>query len=398
MTSSLFSASTFVSKSEDHSRPRETFKQNSFNTDVKNSDLITRYHELESEKFQPLNPKKRPTVDLAPGPIIEEPSYPTLRPFGDSEYNGFDGFTRKPIERRPQIEDQRPQIVETERPFVQSQPAFGFDFPSFEQRPERIERPERPKRRPQENYIEEQRPKRLTRPKNFGFNPEEFDDRQFFRQPEFQDFQRPPRSRPQKRPIPTSTDFTISKPGFDFDQPSRPKRKFVKNFNSDFDDLALSGPPRRPSIFKQRPSNPGQRFPYRRNEFVEPPPNSDQGLRTTTPRPIPTPGPYDFPRPPPRRPRPPPTHPTHPPLITHPPEHYDHVTRLPPLLPSLESFNEVSDSKIRDYDYHQEEDYDKNYNVKEEQPSDGFFSYPGTFPSLEQLGKIFKMITKQKSL
>ena len=48
-----------------------------------------------------------------------------------------------------------------------------------------------------------------------------------------------------------------------------------------------------------------------------------QVVRTTTPRPIPTPGPMDFPRPPPRRPRPPPTIPTHPPFITHPPSHYE---------------------------------------------------------------------------
>jgi hypothetical protein len=42
----------------------------------------------------------------------------------------------------------------------------------------------------------------------------------------------------------------------------------------------------------------------------------------TTERPIPTPGPEDFPSPPPRRPTAPPTHPTHPPAITHPPEHF----------------------------------------------------------------------------
>ena len=100
----------------------------------------------------------------------------------------------------------------------------------------------------------------------------------------------------------------------------------------------------------------------------------------------------DFPRPPPRRPRPPPTHPTHPPMITHPPSHYETVTqRLPVHVPAVDfSFNEVSDSKIKDYDYKDKTDSYQNDDITNQ--DEGFFAYPGagSFPTLQQLGAGFE--------
>ena len=122
--------------------------------------------------------------------------------------------------------------------------------------------------------------------------------------------------------------------------------------------------------------------------------------RVTTPRPIPTPGPGDFPSPPPRRPRPPPTHPTHPPPITHPPEHYEHVTQkhnplaLNPLYVgaiqnTVEPFENRYDHESEENDY-----YDYDYNDigggGGGEQSEGFFEFPGGFPSLSELGSGFE--------
>ena len=135
---------------------------------------------------------------------------------------------------------------------------------------------------------------------------------------------------------------------------------------------------------------PGNNRPLRK-QFQERP------QRVTTPRPIPTPGPGDFPGPPPgaRVPRPPPTHPTHPPPITHPPEHYNVVTQkspadLNPLFHQLmnhESPNTFQDSNNIE-PFEDSSDYDYN-DINDKEASDGFFEYPGTFPSLEDLGAGF---------
>jgi hypothetical protein len=101
------------------------------------------------------------------------------------------------------------------------------------------------------------------------------------------------------------------------------------------------GPPRREQEFFQHPRNDEASNPVLRRPPVD--------GRSTTPRPIPTPGPEDFPPPPPTRPTVPPTIPTHPPLITHPPSHY---------LPSHIPGNNLG-SKIVDDDY---DVSDKNYN------------------------------------
>ena len=171
----------------------------------------------------------------------------------------------------------------------------------------------------------------------------------------------------------------------------RPKRK-----RPIFQNSILANAPakkRYPFVPHERPTQlvdyrakprPGGNRPQRK-KFQEYP----EGPRITTPRPIPTPGPGDFPAPPPQRARPPPTHPTHPPLPTHPPEHYDTVTQRTPSSPinplSVLPFeNEIDDSKS-DYDY----DYSGDTGSSN-QESDGFFEFPGSFPSLEQLGAGFE--------
>lgn len=121
--------------------------------------------------------------------------------------------------------------------------------------------------------------------------------------------------------------------------------------------------------------------------------------RVTTPRPIPTPGPGDFPSPPPRRPRPPPTHPTHPPPITHPPEHYEHVKQnqqhnnplaLNPLY--VGAIQDTLEPFENRYDDHENDYYDYDYNDigGGGEQSEGFFEFPGGFPSLSELGSGFE--------
>ncbi|XP_059088801.1 uncharacterized protein LOC131884923 [Tigriopus californicus] len=96
--------------------------------------------------------------------------------------------------------------------------------------------------------------------------------------------------------------------GLDFDPNDDNVAKF-KLFVDDDDDYTNGGGP---SVeFETRPQSPAS---YERERSF-----------STTPRPIPTPGPEDFPTPPPTQPTAPPTHPTHPthpPAITHPPSHY----------------------------------------------------------------------------
>ena len=85
-------------------------------------------------------------------------------------------------------------------------------------------------------------------------------------------------------------------------------------------------------------------------------------------------------------------------MITHPPSHYETVTqRLP--VPAVDfSFNEVSDAKIKDYDYKEYEDKTdlgdgyQNENTVANDKDQGFFSYPGAgkFPTLQQLGAGFE--------
>ena len=273
---------------------------------------------------------------------------------------------------------------------------------------------------------------------------QQFEETPFSRpqkKPQFQQFEKTPFSRqPQNKPVNFNAipdERPLSRPSQkkipEFDGYVKPKRKtpgydFVENFDSepDFRPKRLSQRPQEEVNFnnnprlkrKQRPNANERRFPYaphdkpthyvdhrarpissppvqkrpifqqlprsRADNFIE---NPKFNIRSTTPRPIPTPGPMDFPRPPPRmlRPRAPPTHPTHPPMITHPPEHYESVTKKLPLnIPSI-SFNEVSDAKLSDYDYN-----DADYNYAEDTGDEGFFNYPGTFPSLEQLGAGFE--------
>ena len=85
-------------------------------------------------------------------------------------------------------------------------------------------------------------------------------------------------------------------------------------------------------------------------------------------------------------------------MITHPPSHYETVTqRLP--VPAVDfSFNEVSDAKIKDYDYKEYEDKTdlgdgyQNENTVANDKDQGFFSYPGAgkFPTLQQLDAGFE--------
>ena len=124
--------------------------------------------------------------------------------------------------------------------------------------------------------------------------------------------------------------------------------------------------------------------PIDRNDDLEappvirrPPPQEAQGVRTTTPRPIPTPGPEDFPPPPPPRPTVPTVPPTHPPPITHPPSHYLPAAYLPG--------NKLDSSNYEDdYDVHEKEDNE------EEEGESGFFEVPSGFPSLASLGSGFE--------
>ena len=53
------------------------------------------------------------------------------------------------------------------------------------------------------------------------------------------------------------------------------------------------------------------------------------------------------------------------------------------------SLNEVSDAKFNDYDYDSFQDKSSDFNQDNNPSGEGFFSFPGTFPSLEELGKTF---------
>jgi len=136
------------------------------------------------------------------------------------------------------------------------------------------------------------------------------------------------------------------------------------------------------------------------------PPNPLRGRpprRKPTPRPIPTPSPHDFPQPPPRPPRPPPTHPTHPPRITHPPSHYRsqfNPPRVEFFPESAEEDDYVDEYLPRDRDS-TEFSSDGFPRESSENPlahkakgdglgSEGFFSMPESFPSLEALGAGFE--------
>ncbi len=116
----------------------------------------------------------------------------------------------------------------------------------------------------------------------------------------------------------------------------------------------------------------------------------------TTPRPIPTPGPEDFPTPPPRRPPPPPppppTHPTHPPLITHSPEHFRNFH--PPLTEYFEEDKTDLYEGESPYDYNQRRSYEDRYSTHREEKG-GFFERP---ESLEAMGTNFEsMKIRQRS-
>lgn len=166
---------------------------------------------------------------------------------------------------------------------------------------------------------------------------------------------------------------------------SRPKHP--KNFGPGNPRLLLNNGPTGPRSRPFQAGKPGKgHFSYPRlddsqGQVLRRPPQESYG-RTTTPRPIPTPGPEDFPPPPPTRPTVPPTIPTHPPLITHPPSHF-----LPAHIPG----NSIGSSKFVDDDY---DIGDKNFSDDSGDDGDngeaGFFEVPAGFPSLDTLGADFE--------
>ncbi len=147
-------------------------------------------------------------------------------------------------------------------------------------------------------------------------------------------FRRPPPPPPpkQSRPDPSfkppfykpGSDYLSASPDGIFDEDERPS---FKVFGTDGSPL-MQGP----TVDFEEPSRRPHRPPPPPGSRPPPPPRGrtpySSGGRPppmphyTTERPIPTPGPEDFPEPPPTRPTPPPTHPTHPAPITHPPEHF----------------------------------------------------------------------------
>ena len=308
---------------------------------------------FESEPFKP---------EFNFGNVPEFPDLTSVQRPGRQVFNRFEESSRPNFNRfeepsRPEfnrIESSRPEFnrfEETKRPalnrFENSQrPGFNrfadSTFPElsrFEESGKRFERPSRP-----------------------AFN-------------KFNEPSRVPEFEESSRPGPPYTE------DLDFNQVEEPQTRLKRKFPFKSQQ--------RPNSLTERPTRVRKRFPDERLKFRGLPARSyfeDRNsvgpgvYRTTTPRPIPTPGPMDFPRPPPHllRPRPPPTHPTHPPLVTHPPEHYETVTRLPP------SLNEIPQTKLTEITDYDDDTFDNNDN------DEGFFAYPGSFPSLADLGAGFE--------
>ena len=285
---------------------------------------------------------------------FEEPSRPSFNRFEEQtrpEFNRFEEQTRPEFNR---IESSRPE------------------FNRFEETPRsalnRFENSQRPSLNrfadsafPELSRFEESA-KRFERPSRPAFN-------------KFNEPSRVPEFEESSRPGPPYTE------DLDFNQVEEPQTRLKRKFPFKSQQ--------RPNSLTERPTRVRKRFPDERLKFRGLPARSyfeDRNsvgpgvYRTTTPRPIPTPGPMDFPRPPPHllRPRPPPTHPTHPPLVTHPPEHYETVTRLPP------SLNEIPQTKLTEItEYDNDDTFDNSQD-------EGFFAYPGSFPSLADLGAGFE--------
>ena len=356
--------------------------------------------------------KPEDLYNLEKRPFSFEPEPPNFEPEPEVELT-------RPKRRRPvtfESEPFRPDFNFGNSPVVQ-RPGRQQVFNRFEEssRPNfnRFEETERPnfnrfeeQTRPESNRIEsarpefnrfEETPSRPKRQRPTGFN--RFADSTFPELSRFEEaanrFARP--SRPAFNKFSEPSQFEAgSRPGpayqedLDFNQVEKPqtrlKRKFP--FNSQERPNALTERPLRGN----RKRFPDERLKFRglpaRSYFEERESVGPGVYRTTTPRPIPTPGPMDFPRPPPRRPRPPPTHPTHPPPITHPPEHYETVTQRLPV-----SFNEIPQTKLTEISEYDEEnnDYADDINSVVEE-DEGFFAYPGTFPSLEDLGAGFESL------
>ena len=343
---------------------------------------------------------------------------PNLNRFDEPALPEFSRFDESALPEFNRIESSTPDFNRFNRFEEQSRPGFN----RFEEvsRPglNRVEENSRPVHNrfeesslPNLDRFENSRPglKRFEGSSRPSFNRYEEPSRPSLSR--FEEYVRPgPGSRPSPPYVEDDSDFNqIEKPQtrlkrkFPFSNRQKPGRKRFPD-----ERLKFRGLPARP-YFEERDSNydrnsVGPGFDrnsvgpsYDRNSAVGPgyDRNGPGVYRTTTPRPIPTPGPGDFPMPPPGalRPRPPPTHPTHPPLVTHPPEHYDAVTRLPP------SFNEVQQTKLnvpalsvpsREVDFSR--DYDNSI-----QEDEGFFAYPGTFPSLEDLGAGFESMKIRRS-
>ena len=358
---------------------------------------------------RPFRPEPQPEVELT-RPKRRKPASPTA--FQSSPFNPEFNFGNGPEFPEPQSEVEltrpkrrRPASAFESEPF---KPEFNFgnvpEFPDLTQtvqRPgrqvfNRFEESARPnfnrfeeQSRPEFNRIEssrpefgrpgfEETPRQILNSQRPGFN--RFSDSNF---PELSRFEE---SAKRFRNSARAPEFEeASRPGppyvedLDFNQVEKPQTRLKRKFP--FKE--------RSKTLTERPSRVRKRFPDERLKFRGLPARSyfeDRNsvgtgvYRTTTPRPIPTPGPNDFPRPPPHllRPRPPPTHPTHPPLVTHPPEHYETVTRLPP------SLNEIPQTKLTEItEYDDDDTFDDNQD-------EGFFAYPGSFPSLADLGAGFE--------
>ncbi len=262
---------------------------------------------------------------------------------------------------------------------------------------------------------------RPSRPRSGGGHDADFHSRH--REKEHRNHQ--PHSRPHRFPAEDELQrgfkpfFQPSRPYHDDDD--EPSHKMFGSSEDDrdhrFDDgpVVGLGPPRSrthprfpPPQQRDRDNDYNRGGPPRLPLSPVPPPHSPP--RTTTPRPIPTPGPGDFPPPPPRRPPPPPpTHPTHPPRITHPPSHYKSVFRPP----RVDYFPEYEEEEFND---DERLSYERNSHVSRESPfpsnpfkstksryeshhshhsagrddDEGFFSMPESFPSLATLGAGFE--------
>jgi len=424
----------------------------------------------EFSEGQNLRPKRRRPISIFDQiPEVEQqPQRPeiiesqNLRPKRRPSVFDFDenSFGRNPV-RFNTVEDNnsnspRYQQIQNETPKRPYKPKFNFDSPEFT-RAKRQKKVQNFNRNPVSFNTVEENPSNLPGYQQINENPTpakfNFQDSQQFSRPNRQKNRNPVRFNTVSDNISNSPNYespqkpTPAKFNFDYDstvssrQPfknapqKQPEFEYPSTFNhnkiyvrpAQQADLDFNlRPKRKRKSQNEGRFNEGRRFPFvahdkptnyvdfrarprqptrKRFDNLE---NISQVVRTTTPRPIPTPGPMDFPRPPPRRPRPPPTIPTHPPFITHPPSHYETVTQKLPV-PAVDfSFNEVSDSKVKDYDY---KEYDKadefidNYQTrlnannaanknknKDNNQDQGFFAYPGagSFPTLQQLGAGFE--------